>query len=181
MTLIGRWMPSWPVIAAARIKLGVLRACRWLEQALTRVELGAALLAFAAMLALSVADIIGRNLFHATLPGGDLILRQLVLWVALPGAALAVAAQRHIHLDPANLATRPRWKKWTAIPFNLAAALVCARLTHAAWAYWLDEWQYQSVEAVWLAWMGLILPIAFGLLALHFLLRAVLANPEKAL
>lgn len=158
----------------------MLRACRWLEQALTRVELGAALLAFAAMLALSVADIIGRNLFNATLPGGDLLLRQLVLWIALPGAALAVAAQRHLHLDPANLAARPRWRKLTAIPFNLAAAFVCALLTHAAWAYWQDAWQYQSEGAVWLVWLGLILPIAFGLLVLHFLLRAVLENQETA-
>ncbi len=158
----------------------MLRACRWLEQALTRVELGAALLAFAAMLALSVADIIGRNLFNATLPGGDLLLRQLVLWIALPGAALAVAAQRHLHLDPANLAARSRWRKLTAIPFNLAAAFVCALLTHAAWAYWQDAWQYQSEGAVWLVWLGLILPIAFGLLVLHFLLRAVLENQETA-
>lgn len=156
----------------------LLRACRWLEQALTRVELGAALLAFAAMLALSVADIIGRNLFNATLPGGDLVLRQLVLWVALPGAALAVAAQRHLHLDPANLAARPCWKKLTAIPFNLTSAFVCALLTRAAWAYWQDAWQYRSSDAVWLVWLGLILPIAFGLLVLHFLLRAVLANQE---
>ena len=160
--------------------MGVLRACRWLEQALTRVELGTALLAFAAMLVLSVSDIVGRNLFNATLPGGDVMLRQLVLWVALPGAALAVAAQRHLHLDPANLAGRPRWQKLTAIPFNLAAALVCALLTHAAWAYWQDEWQHPSAEGAWLAWMALILPVAFGLLTLHFLLRAILANQEKA-
>ncbi|HEY9146487.1 MAG TPA: TRAP transporter small permease subunit [Thiobacillus sp.] len=156
------------------------RACRWLEQALTRVELAVALLAFAAMLVLSVADIVGRNLFHATVPGGDVMLRQLVLWVALPGAALAVAAQRHLHLDPASLATRPRWQQWTAIPFNLAAALVCALLAHAAWAYWLDAWQHPSADAAWQAWMGLILPVAFGLLALHFVLRAVLANQETA-
>ena len=107
----GRWTPRSPIIAAAGNKVGVLRACRWLEQALTRVELGAALLAFAAMLALSVADIVGRNLFNATLPGGDVMLRQLVLWVALPGAALAVAAQRHLHLDPANLTARPALAK----------------------------------------------------------------------
>jgi TRAP-type C4-dicarboxylate transport system permease small subunit len=169
-----------PAIAAARIKVGVLRFCRWLEHALTRIELGAALLAFTAMLALSAADIIGRNLFNATLPGGDLVLRQLVLWVALPGAALAVAAQRHLHLDPANLATRPRWQKWTAIPFNLAAAGVCALLTQAAWAYWLDVRQYQSAEAVWLVWMGVIMPLAFGLLAIHFVLRAALANQVEA-
>lgn len=157
-----------------------LRACRWLEHVLTRVELGTAMLAFSAMLALSLADIIGRNLLHATLPGGDLVLRQLVLWVALPGAALAVAAQRHLHLDPANLAARPAWQKLTAIPFNLMAALVCALLTQAAWAFWQDEWRYQSADAVWLAWLGLILPVAFGLLALHFLLRAVLVLPDSA-
>lgn len=160
--------------------MGVLRACRWLEAALTRVELGTALLAFAAMLGLSVADIVGRNLFNATLPGGDVVLRQLVLWVALPGAALAVAAQRHLQLDPANLAARPRWQKWTAIPFNLGATVVCVLLTQAAWAYWQDEWQHRPAETVWLAWMGLILPVSFGLLALHFLLRAALTNQEKA-
>lgn len=173
-------MPRLPVIAAARNKVGVLRACRWLEQSLTRVELGAALLAYVTILALSVADIVGRNLFHATLPGGDLALRQLVLWVALPGAALAVVAQRHLHLDPANLAARPRWKKLTAIPFNLAAAAVCTLLTQAAWDYWQDDMLYQSADTAWLAWLGLIMPIAFGLLALHFLLRAVLAIEEQA-
>ena len=173
-------MPNSPVIAAASNKVGVLRTCRWLEQILTRVELGTALLAYVAILALSVADIVGRNLFNATLPGGDLALRQLVLWVALPGAALAVAAQRHLRLDPANLATHPRWEKLTAMPFNLVAAAVCSLLTQAAWAYWRDEMQYQAAETIWLAWLGLILPIAFGLLVLHFLLRAVLAIQEKA-
>lgn len=156
----------------------MLRACRWLEETLTRVELAAALLAFTAMLALSVADIVGRNLLNATLPGGDVALRQLVLWVALPGAALAVAARRHLHLDPANLAARPRWQKWTAIPFNLGAAIVCALLARAAWSYWQDEWQHASPESAWLAWMGLILPASFALLTLHFLLRAALANRE---
>lgn len=155
-----------------------LRACRRLEAALTRIELATALLAFAAMLGLSVIDIVGRNLFHATLPGGDVLLRHLVLWVALPGAALAVAAQRHLHLDPANLAARPRWRRWTALPFNLGAALVCALLTGAAWAYWQDEWQHAGSEGTWLAGMGLVLPVSFALLTLHFLLRAALANRE---
>lgn len=160
--------------------MGVLRACRRLEDALTRLELGVALVAFAAMLLLSVADIVGRNLLHATLPGGDVMLRHLVLWVALPGAALAVAAQRHLHLDPANLAARPRWQKWTVLPFNLGAAAVCALLARAAWAYWLDAWQHPPAEGAWVTWMALILPLAFGLLTLHFLLRAVLANRDEA-
>ncbi|NDP49337.1 MAG: TRAP transporter small permease subunit [Sulfuriferula multivorans] len=172
-------MPSWLVIAVVLVKVSVLGACRWLEKVLTRVELGAALLAFSAMLILSVIDIVGRNFFNSTPDGGDLMLRQLVLWVALPGAALAVSAQRHLHLDPASLGTRPLWKKWTAVPFNLAAAAVCALLTSAAWDYWKGEWQYQSADMIWMVWMGIILPLAFALLVLHFVLRAVLANQDE--
>ncbi len=155
-------------------------ACRTLERALCRIELGTAALAYAAILLLSLVDIVGRKLFAATLPGGDLALRQLVLWVALPGAALAVAAQRHIHLDPLNLAAHPRWVRLTAVPFNLAAAAVCALLARAAWAYWRDEMQYQAADAVWLAWLGVVLPVVLVLLTLHFVLRAVLARGDAA-
>lgn len=156
----------------------LLAAVRQLERALTRLELGVALLAFAAMLALSLADIVGRNLLHATVPAGDVVLRHLVLWVALPGAALAAAAGRHLHLDPANLAARPRWRRLSVIPVNLVAAVVCAFLARAAWAFWVDEWRHPSGEA-WLAWLSLILPAAFALLTLHFLLRAALARDVK--
>lgn len=155
-------------------------ACRALERVLCRIELAAAVLAYAAILLLSLADIVGRNLFATTLPGGELALRQLVLWVALPGAALAVAAGRHIYLDPLNLAARQRWMHLTAVPFNLAAAGVCALLTRAAWTYWRDAMQYQAPGSVWLAWLGIILPVALALLALHFVLRAVLARGDAA-
>lgn len=155
-----------------------LRLCRWLETVLVRFELGVVLLAFAAMLALSLADIVGRNLFAATLSGGDAMLRLLVLWVALPGAGLAVAARRHLHLDPANLAARPRWRAVSAPLFNLGAALVCALLDRAAWSYWLDARRYAPDDGAWQVWMESVLPLSFALLALHFLLRAVLTNHE---
>ena len=137
------------------------------------------MLAFVSMLVLSLIDIVGRNLFYSTLPGGDLILRQLVLWVALPGAALAVAAQRHLSLDPANLAASPGWKRRVAIPFNLASSAVCAAMAWAAWRFWFSEWQISRDDA-WLGVaMSVILPVAFSLLTLHFLLRAALSREDK--
>ena len=151
---------------------------RRLEHGLVTLELGIAVLAFIAMLALSFLDIVGRNLFYATLPGGDLILRQLVLWVALPGAALAIAAQRHLHLDPANLAARPGWKRRAAIPFNLASSAVCALLAFAAWRFWYGEWQFSHDDARLLVGLGVILPAAFSLMTLHFLLRAALSRED---
>lgn len=152
------------------------RLCRRLEYSLTLLELGIAMAAFIAMLALSLADIVGRNFFHATLPGGDLVLRQLVMWVALPGAALAVAAQRHLHLDPANLAMRPRWQRLAGAPFNLLSSGVCGLLAVAAWRFWLGEWQASGEGALLQTGLGMMLPLAFSLLSLHFLLRAVLVR-----
>ena len=156
----------------------LLRLCRWLEHRLVQLELVVAMAAFVAMLALSLFDIVGRNVFHATLPGGDLVLRQLVLWVALPGSALAVAAQRHLHLDPANLAARPRWRHAVEIPFNLASSGVCVLLAVAAWRFWFSEWHYSSDDTRLLTGMEIILPLVFTLLTLHFLLRAALAREK---
>jgi TRAP-type C4-dicarboxylate transport system permease small subunit len=156
----------------------LLRLVRRLERSLVLMELGVAMVAFIAMLALSLFDIVGRNFFYATFPGGDMILRQLVLWVALPGAALAVAGQQHLHLDPANLAARPRWKRAVSLPFNLASSAVCALLATAGWRFWYGEWQYSHDGAWLLAGMGVILPVAFGLLTLHFLLRAALSRED---
>jgi len=172
-------MPPSPAVVAEKTKAVLTRVCRRLEYSLTLVELGIAMAAFVAMLALSLADIVGRNFFHATLPGGDLVLRQLVMWVALPGAVLAVAAQRHLHLDPANLAMRPRWQRLAGTPFNLVSSGVCALLASAAWRFWYGEWQAGGEEALLQTGLGMILPLAFSLLTLHFILRAVLVRvPE---
>lgn len=148
------------------------------EHALGRIELVVAGLAFVAMLGLSLGDIVGRNFLHASIPHGDIVLRHMVLWVALPGAALAVIGGRHLALDPANLAARPGWVRATAIPFNLIAALVCGVLTHAAWRFWVDE--AASITPSWLAWLSLVLPLSFGVLALHFVLRAAIASGSRA-
>jgi TRAP-type C4-dicarboxylate transport system permease small subunit len=154
------------------------RLARRLEHSLVMVELGVAMVAFIAMLALSLFDIVGRNFFYATLPGGDMILRQMVLWVALPGAALAVAGQQHLHLDPANLAAHPAWKRAVSIPFNLASGAVCALFALAGWRFWYSEWQISHDGAWLLAGLGVILPVAFSLLSLHFVLRAALSRED---
>lgn len=148
-----------------------------LERGLARAELGVVALAYTAMLALSLADIVGRNLFGTSLPQGDVMLRELVLWVALPGALLAVASGRHLALDPAGLAQRPGFVRWTALPFNLIAAVVCAALAYAGWTYWREEFDY--FHAVWLAWSAALMPAAFALMAVHFGLRAALAGAPQ--
>ena len=56
---------------------------------------------------------------------------------------------------------------------------VCALLASAAWRFWYGEWQAGGEEALLQTGLGMILPLAFSLLTLHFILRAVLVRvPE---
>ena len=143
---------------------------------LTRMETALAGLSLLVLIALTLGQILARNFFDTGLPVADTLTRHLVLYITFFGAAIAADSQRHIRID--TLAT---WlpKIWLARlhrPLNTIAMLVCAVLTQAAARFWLDEWQYAAETDRWQALLNLIIPIGFGLLALHFLL-AVLAGP----
>ena len=121
------------------------------------------------MLLLSFAQIVARNLFHTGLPLADTLTRYLVLYVAMLGAVLAVAGDRHIKIDIAA-ALLPGLARKLHRVFHLFSAAVCALLTAAAWSFWREEWQFAASDARWTAALELILPLGFALLALHFLL-----------
>jgi TRAP-type C4-dicarboxylate transport system permease small subunit len=148
------------------------RAAAW-ERGLARAELMVVAAAYAALLGVALIDIVARNLLHSALPGGDVFLHHAVLWVALPGAALAVAGQRHIRLDPLAVTRFPRWIRWTHAPLNVVSSAVCASLAWAAWRFWREEWRNVPSDAAWTAVMSAILPVAFTLMTVHFLLRAL--------
>ena len=155
----------------------VLLAVDSLEKYLVRIELLTIAVAFLAMLGISLIEIIGRNVFHAGIPGGEIFLRQSVLWVAFPGAVLAVVTQRHIRLDPLALAQSSTWMRWTYRPYHFISALVCALFALAAARFWWDDWRNAPADGLWVSALSIILPACFLLMALHFFLR-VIAGPK---
>jgi TRAP-type C4-dicarboxylate transport system permease small subunit len=145
---------------------------------LTRAETALAGLSLLLLVGLTLVQILARNLFDTGLPAADSLGRHLVLYITFFGAALAADSQRHIRIDTLA-AWLPRvWLERLHRPLNVIAMLICAALTHAAARFWLDEWQYAAVAERWQALLNLIIPVGFGLLALHFLL-AVLAGPAR--
>lgn len=145
---------------------------------LTRAETALAGFSLLLLVGLTLAQILARNLFDTGLPAADTLTRHLVLYITFFGAAIAADAQRHIRID--SLAT---WLSTRALdrlhrPLNVIAMLVCAALTQAAARFWLDEWQHVADPERWQTALNLIIPVGFGLLALHFLL-AVLAGPPR--
>ena len=151
---------------------------RSIRRLLTRAETALAGFSLLLLVGLTLAQILARNLFDTGLPAADTLTRHLVLYITFFGAALAADSQRHIRIDTVA-AWLPRvWLDRLQRPLNTIAALICAVFTQAAVRFWLDEWQHVAAPERWQAVLNLIIPIGFGLLALHFLLAA-LAGPAR--
>ena len=153
---------------------GLDRLRRWL----TRAETGLAAASLLLLLGLSLAQILARNLFDTGLPGADHLSRQLVLYVTFFGALLACERQRHIRIDLVAALMSEAWRARLYRPLQTLGALVCALLTDAAWRFWRDEWRYAGDAERWQSLLSLVIPAGFALLALHFVLGALLGPAE---
>jgi len=128
------------------------------------------------MLVMAFLQVILRNFFSYGFPWADLLLRHLVLWIAFLGAALATSQERHISIDAFTRFLPERIKYAARVLTNLFAATVCYYLMTAAATFLQSEMDagtvfYGSVP-VWYA--QLIIPVGFGLLMFHFVVRVLL-------
>jgi TRAP-type C4-dicarboxylate transport system permease small subunit len=144
----------------------LVRIITWTENALLITML-------ALMVTLAGGQILLRNLFDMSISGNDQMLRLLVLWVAFLGAVAASQEGKHIHVDAIARWLPPRIKASIASLTDLFTAGVCLLLTWQAVrflqsAHASGEMAFGALP-VWIA--GLILPLAFTLIALRYLLR----------
>ncbi len=132
------------------------------------------------MLVLSLIEIGARNFFHTGIPGASTLIQYLVLWVSFMGAVLAVRG-RHIKIDVATVLLNEAWRSRLARPISLFSMAVCGTLFWHAARFWRDEWQSVPPDEKWVAAMGVIIPIGFCLLTLHFALRGIIGPraPER--
>lgn len=141
-----------------------------LEHYFTRTESACAVFGLALMLGLSLAEIILRNFFHTTIPGADVLIRYLVLWVSFLGAVMAVR-ERHIKVEIIAAWLPKLWHRRLERPIFLFSAVTCAVIAWAAIRFWRQEWLNTPPGEKWIAVLGIVIPLSFLLLALHFTLR----------
>ncbi len=144
-----------------------------IENVLLRIESIVASVSLMTILLLSLIEIGARNFLHTGIPNASIVIQYLVLWVSFFGAVLAVRG-RHIKLDVATLLISEAWRKKLERPIYFFSALVCATLFWAAARFWQSEWVAASPEDRWVAAMGIIFPVCFCLLSLHFALRGLI-------
>ncbi|MCH7552365.1 TRAP transporter small permease, partial [Patescibacteria group bacterium] len=84
---------------------------------------------------LSFSQVVLRNLFSGGILWGDILLRQLVLWVGFLGASLAVREQKHIAIDFLPRFFNDFWKKTSRIGVQLVTGIISIFLGLPAWSF----------------------------------------------
>jgi len=147
------------------------RRLLWLQ----RIEDGILAVLVLALVALAGAQIVLRDFFDTGLSWGDPLMRDLVLWTGMLGALAAVRDDKHIALDVLQRFLSPLAQRVARFATLVFAAAVCAAM--AWYSYGLVQIEFSGGAAAASlpipAWVPeTILPFAFALMAVRFLLRA---------
>jgi TRAP-type C4-dicarboxylate transport system permease small subunit len=128
------------------------------------------------MMVLAFLQVVLRNLFATGIIWADVLLRHLLLWVGFLGAALATSQERHINIDALRKFLPPRLRCVIELLTDLFAAAVCLLLLKASWVFVQSEIADQRTFFANIpSWyLQSIIPVGFGLLAAHFVIRAIL-------
>jgi TRAP-type C4-dicarboxylate transport system permease small subunit len=130
------------------------------------------------LVVLAGGQIVLRDFFHTGLGFADPLMRQLVLWTGMLGALAAVRDEKHIALDVLQRFLSPLVQRIARIlTFGFAAA-ICATLARCSYVMLSVDYASASPSSAFAslpAWIPeIILPTAFGLMAVRFVLRAFL-------
>ena len=138
---------------------------------LAAVEDGILVSLLTVMIGLAGTQILLRNLWDSSIGWGDPLLRVTVMWVGLLGAMAASRDDNHITIDLVSRFLEGRAEAATRIITGLVSAVVCTALAWHGMRFVLFEREDQAIAFASVpAWMcELIIPVAFGIMALRFL------------
>ncbi|HLE33932.1 MAG TPA: TRAP transporter small permease subunit [Bacteroidota bacterium] len=150
-----------------------MKTLQRIDAFLTRIEGWLLVFILSVMVVLSFLQVVLRNAFSESLLWGDILLRHLVLWIGFIGAALATSKDRHITIDALTRFLTPKLKNAAKIVTNLFAATVCYFLLRASVTFVENELLDQSTVYgdISSIYSQIIIPVGFGLIILHFLIR----------
>ena len=146
-----------------------------LARAVHNVETALLVSLLLVMIGVAVYQVLVRNLFGTGIVWGDELVRVSVLWVTMIGAASAAATDSHIRIDIVSRFASEKMNRVAGRITSAFTALVCGllgwysvRFIH--WDYLDNTIGFGAVPA-WVC--ELIIPVAAGVMALRYLVRAV--------
>jgi TRAP-type C4-dicarboxylate transport system permease small subunit len=147
-----------------------------IDKALTRFEGYVLITLLFIMVVMAFLQVVLRNLFSSGILWADIFLRHLLLWLGFLGAAIATSENRHINIDALRRFFSKRMRSAVEVLTDSFAAVICFMLAKASWTFVQGEIADRRVLfgdiPSWYA--QVIIPIGFGLLVIHFAIRALL-------
>lgn len=134
-----------------------------------------------AMLLLASAQILLRNFFDAGIVWADPLLRIMVLWLGLLGALAASKANKHITVDVLTRLMNAGTKRLTRMFTHLFTAAIAGIIAYHAARFVAFEYEAQTKVIGLPGWIFVtIIPAAFGLIALRYVLHFIAHLRNKA-
>ena len=159
-----------------------MKILKTVDSILNKIEGAVLIFLLLVMLFMAFGQVVLRNFFSGGLVWGDILLRHLVLWIGFLGATLATSGERHINIDILTRYLPERISRAVAALSNIFAAIVCFLLFRASLTF--IEFEIANKNTVFAeipSWFAqIIIPVGFGLLTFHFIVRAIL-DAGKAL
>jgi TRAP-type C4-dicarboxylate transport system permease small subunit len=159
-----------------------MKILKTIDSIFNKIEGAVLIFLLLVMLFMAFGQVVLRNFFSGGIVWGDILLRHLVLWLGFLGAALATSGERHLNIDILTRYLPDRLKGVVATLSNVFAAVVCFLLFQASFTFiQFDIANNNTVFAEIPSWYAeIIIPVGFGLLTFHFIVRAIL-DAGKAL
>ncbi len=130
---------------------------------------------FSVLILLAFIQIAGRLFFGWGFSWADPVIYHLVLWLGLLGAAMATRENEHITIDIVSRFMPERVKHGSQAIVNLFSSIICALLAWAGSKFVIEEahigTQFNSLMPLWI--IQLIIPIAFGIISIRFLIYSI--------
>ncbi len=124
-----------------------------------------------AMIVLACLQIVLRSFFSSGLLWADPLLRYMVIWSGMLGAALATSCGKHIALDLISYLVPASVQSWITVVTHLFSTTVAGFLTYASYLFIKNEIEFGSSALLSVpSWVwNLIFPLAFAIITLRFL------------
>ncbi|MDX1775660.1 MAG: TRAP transporter small permease [Desulfobulbales bacterium] len=140
----------------------------------SRIEESLLCFLLSAMILLACVQIFLRFFFSTGFAWAEPLLRYMVLWAGLFGAAVATKKGKHISIDIISHLLPDRFNPWLQVLLNLFSTVVGSGLTYAAIKFVRDEAYYGGRGLLDIpSWgLNLVFPLAFGIITLRFFILA---------
>lgn len=131
----------------------------------------------ALLLIFAVLQVILRNVFDTGINWADVANRILVLWIGFFGATLAAKHDRHLSLEVLTKFLPQNIKPVINLFVFFITAAVSSVLSYYSYLFYIDQITFEAYDLLFegfpKAYLTIIFPIGFGLLAFRYLVKII--------